>query len=123
MRSTIHTRWLAAPLAVACLLGLSGCILTVESDSHFKHGQEAIESLAAIRAGVTTREWVVEHLGVPNSSHVNADGNEVLSYVSLREQETEVSLLLLFSFDVSEQELHTLHIEIEDDCVKSYWIE
>ena len=125
MKSTVNAgrSWLAAPLAFACLFGLSGCILTVESGTHYKHGHEAMQSLAAIRPGATGREWVVEHLGVPNSSYVNADGNEVLSYVSLREQETEVALLLLFSFDVSEQELRTLHVEIEDDVVKGYWIE
>ena len=124
--AAIRHHWIAAALAVVCTVGLigsSGCILAVQSDSHYKRGHDAMQSLAMIRAGTTSRAWVVEHMGTPDSSYVNADDNEVLRYLSVREQETGVALLWLFSVDVSEEELRTLHVEIEDDVVKGYWIE
>ena len=34
-----------------------------------------------------------------------------------------MSLLFLFAFDVSDDEIYTIHDEIEDDIVKGYWIE
>ena len=66
---------------------------------------------------------MIEHLGPPDSAYVNAAGNEVLRYLSRRVEETDVSILLLFSFDRSKQNVHTLHLEIKDDRVQSYWVE
>ena len=64
--AAIRHHWTAAALAVVCTVGLigsSGCILAVQSDSHYKRGHDAMESLATIRAGTTSRAWVVEHMG------------------------------------------------------------
>ena len=47
----------------------------------------------------------------------------MLRYLSVREQQTEVALFLLFHIEVSEEEVKTLFIEIEEDWVKSFWIE
>ena len=54
---------------------------------------------------------------------MNEADNEVLRYLTVREQDTEVAFLFLFDIEVSEEEVKTLHIEIEDDTVKSFWLE
>ena len=110
--------------ALASVVGLGGCMVVVESDTHYRHGSlRGAASVDAIQPGTTTREWVVANLGQPNSAYVNETGNEVLRYLSVREQQTEVALFLLFHIEVSEEEVKTLFIEIEEDWVKSFWIE
>ena len=111
-----------AALLVPAVLALGGCVV-VESDSRYRygslHGHAAVD---AIHPGVTTRAWVVENLGQPSSTYVNEAGNEVLRYLTVREEDTEVSFFVLFHIDVSEEEIETLHIEIEEDWVKSFWL-
>lgn len=113
---------MAAAFCTATLL--AGCVLTVDSDTHYRRGALAMsDTLDAIEVGRTSRDWIVAHLGKPNSVYVNDDGNEVLRYLSRQEKDVEVHLFLLFSIDASEEETHTLHVEIEDALVKGYWIE
>ena len=113
-----------AGAALVAALALSGCVFVVESDSRYRHGAlHGGSSLEAIQPGTTTRAWVMENLGAPDSAYVNESGNEVLRYLSVRERDTEVALFLIFDIDVSEEEIKTLHVEIEADRVKSFWIE
>ena len=109
--------------AVATAVALGGCVFVVESDSHTRYGRlEGSASLDAIQPGVTTRAWVVDNLGQPSSTYLNEADNEVLRYLTVREQDTEVAFLFLFDIDVSEEEVMTLHIEIEEDRVRSFWL-
>lgn len=101
----------------------AGCLLTVQSDSRWRHGAAAMDSADRIQSGTTTRDWILDHLGNPDSSYVNARGNEVMRYVSRRETDAEVHLFLLFSIDVSDEEVHTVHVEIEGEIVKGWWVE
>ena len=101
----------------------TGCLLTVQSDSRWRHGSAAMDSVDRIQSGATSRDWILDHLGNPDSSYVNSRGNEVMRYVSRRETDAEVHLFLLFSIDVSDEEVHTIHVEIEDEIVKGWWVE
>ncbi len=112
---------LAAAAALAAALG--GCVLAISSDSNWEHGRQAMEALDTVKSGVTSRGWIFEHLGRPDSTYVNEAGNEVLRYIARHEEEMEIALLFLFAFDVSDDEVYTIHVEIEDDIVKGYWIE
>lgn len=124
MQSKSHLQRLRAALMVIVAgFVATGCLLTVESDSRWRHGSAAMDSADRIVSGTTTRDWILAHLGNPDSSYVNARGNEVVRYVSRRETDTEVRLLLLFSIDVSEEDVHTIHVEIEDGIVKGWWLE
>lgn len=110
--------------ALASVVAMSGCMFVVESDTHYRHGNLlGAASIDAIQPGTTTRAWVVANLGQPSSVYVNEVGNEVLRYLSVRERQTEVALFLLFDIEVSEEEVKTLFVEIEEDWVKSFWIE
>ena len=117
------TRALSA-IALATTLAMGGCVLVVESDSHYRFGElHDGTALDEIRPGITTRTWIVNNLGQPDSAYLNEAGNEVLRYVTVHEQDTEVAFFLLFDIDVSEEEVKTLHVEIEGDWVKSFWLE
>lgn len=122
--SPLRIRFALTSATVATALALGGCVFVVESDSHYRYGRlHGSASLDAIEPGVTTRAWVVENLGQPSSTYLNEAGNEVLRYLTVREQDTEVTFFLLFDIEVSEEEVKTLHIEIEEDWVKSFWLE
>ncbi len=118
----IRTRYTVIVLTLL-LLALGGCVFVVDSDSRYRYGRlHGGASLDAIEPGLTTRVWVMENLGQPSSTYVNDAGNEVLRYLTVHEQDTEVTFFLLFDIDVSEEEVKTLHIEIEEDWVKSFWL-
>ena len=124
MPKTSHLRRLRSALFV--IVGgvvTAGCLLTVQSDSRWRHGSAAMDSADRIQSGTTTRDWILDHLGNPDSSYVNARGNEVMRYISRRETDAEVHLFLLFSIDVSDEEVHTIHVEIEDEIVRGWWVE
>ncbi|MCE2424072.1 MAG: hypothetical protein J4F45_03060 [Pseudomonadales bacterium] len=121
-RSAIRPQLTVAVLAAT--LGLGGCVFVVDSDSHYRHGKlRGSTSLDAIKPGTTSREWILEKLGQPHSSYVNEAGNEVLRYLSVYEHDTEVAFFLLFDIDVSKEEINTLHVELEEDLVRSFWID
>ena len=122
--SPMRIRFAWTCIVVSAALALSGCVFVVESDSRYRYGRlHGSAALDAIQPGVTTRAWVVENLGQPSSTYLNDAGNDVLSYLTVREQDTEVVFLFLFDIDVSEEEVKTLGIEIEEDWVKSFWLE
>ena len=52
-----------------------------------------------------------KQLAYLNDDRVLAAGNEVMRYLTVREQDTEVAFLFLFDIEVSEEEVKTLHIE------------
>ena len=119
-----HVRRFRSALAIIVTgIVTAGCLLTVQSDSRWRHGAAAMDSADRIQSGTTTRDWILDHLGNPDSSYVNARGNEVMRYISRRETDAEVHLFLLFSIDVSDEEVHTIHVEIEDEIVRGWWVE
>ena len=124
MQTKAYWRRLRTGLAVvAAGIVATGCLVSVQSDSRWRHGAAAMASMGSVQSGVTSRQWIFDHLGNPDSSYVNAQGNEVLRYVSRRETEADIHLFLLFSIDVSDEDIYTVHIEIEDDVVNGWWIE
>ena len=124
MQTKTYWRQLRTGLAViAAGIVATGCLVSVQSDSRWQHGAAAMASMDNVQSGVTSRQWIFTHLGNPDSSYVNPKGNEVLRYVSRRETEADIHLFLLLSIDVSEEEVYTVHIEIEDDLVNGWWIE
>ena len=116
-------RFRSALIIVVAGVVTAGCLLTVQSDSRWRHGSATMDSVDRIQSGATTRDWILDHLGSPDSSYVNARGNEVMRYVSRRETDAQVHLFLLFSIDVSDEEVHTIHVEIEDEIVRGWWVE
>lgn len=124
LRARIRSEIRLSLAALAVALGLTGCVVLASSDSRYRSGPlNDFELLTAIEPGKTTKAWVLENLGPPASAYANDAGNEVLRYVSLKERDTELAVFLLFAVDLSDEEIKTMHIEVEDGRVKSYWIE
>ena len=124
LSARIHSRLRLSLAALTVALGVTGCVFVASSDSHYRSGPlHDFETLAAIEPGKTTKAWVLENLGPPASAYANDAGNEVLRYVSLKEQDTELAVFLLFAVDLSDEEIKTMHIEFENGRVKAYWIE
>lgn len=110
--------------ALVTVLIMGGCVFVVDSSSRYRAGPlHDSDALDGIETGKTTRDWVLGNLGQPASSYANDVGNEVLRYVSVKERETEIAVFLLLAVDLEGEEIATLHIEIEGERVKSYWIE
>jgi hypothetical protein len=79
------------------------------------HPPESV--LEAIREGETTREWVIDALGLPLTRQMREDGREVLTYsfVEVEERRTDV----LFLIHTGGQTTHVLELvfEIENGVV------
>jgi len=125
LRARIRSQLRLSVAALAVALGLTGCVVVASSDSRYRSGPlNDFQVLNAIEPGKTTKAWVLENLGPPASAYENDAGNEVLRYVSLKERDTELAVFLLFAVDLlSDEEIKTMHIEVENGSVKSYWIE
>ena len=97
------------------ILLLTSCI------SYHHDGTDAHNQSASLERGVTTAEWVYDHLGHPLSRHQKDDGSEILHYKFDEEEETRVHLLFIINIHTREQDSTDLFIEIRDGVVEDYW--
>ena len=77
---------------VLITLLLSSCI------SYHHDGTDAYNESVHLERGVTTADWVYDHLGQPRSRHTRSDGSEILHYRFDEEEETRIHLLFVINF-------------------------
>lgn len=109
-------------LPVAALF-LSGCLVTVDSDSRpittvWNEGE-----VSRLQVGQSDQEFVRASFGDPLTKLTYADGSEIWKYRNRSEKDTEVGVFLVFSVDVEEERIETLSIEFVDGIVSNYWVE
>ncbi len=104
-------------------LVLTGCLLTVDSDSRNLQSVWSEADVARIELGATEAAWVGSTFGDPVTKLSYADGTEIWKYRNRSEKDTEVGLFLIFSVDVEEERTETLSVEFTDGVVTNYWIE
>lgn len=116
---------LSIKVAATVLLGmmLTGCLLTVDSDSRNLQSVWSEADVSRVRLGSTDTAWVRSTFGDPITKLSYADGTEIWKYRNRSEKDTEVGLFLVFSVDVEEERIETLTIEFADGVVSNYWIE
>lgn len=116
---------ISGKLVAIVLLGslLTGCLLTVDSDSRNLQSVWSEADVARVRLGTTDTAWVRSTFGEPITKLSYADGTQIWKYRNRSEKDTEVGLFLVFSVDVEEERIETLSIEFTDDVVSNYWIE
>lgn len=102
---------------------LTGCLLTVDSDSRHLQTVWSESDVARVQLGSTDTNWVRSTFGDPITKLSYADGTEIWKYRNRSEKDTEVGLFLVFSVDVEEERTETLSIEFADGVVTNYWIE
>lgn len=108
---------------LAMSLVLTGCLLTVDSDSRNLQSVWSEADVARLRLGSTDTSWVRSTFGDPITKLSYADGTEIWKYRNRSEKDTEVGLFLIFSVDVEEERTETLSVEFTDGIVTNYWIE
>ncbi|MDK1023991.1 MAG: hypothetical protein QGD92_07135 [Gammaproteobacteria bacterium] len=84
-------------------------------------GTDAYRQSVSLERGVTTVDWVYDHLGHPLSRHKKTDGSEILHYQFHAEEETRVHLFLIINIHSKERKSSDLFIEIRDGIVEDYW--
>lgn len=114
-------RRVAVMLAIS--LVLTGCLLTVDSDSRNLQSVWSEADIARVELGSTDTDWVLSTFGDPITKLSYADGTEIWKYRNRSEKDTEVGLFLIFSVDVEEERTETLSVEFTDGVVTNYWIE
>lgn len=110
-------------LAVAMGFTLTGCLITVDSDSRPIHTVWDDGDVTRLELGNSDQDWVRSSFGEPVSKLNYADGTEIWKYRNRSEKDTEVGLFLVFSVDVESERVETLSIEFMDGVVSNYWIE
>lgn len=104
-------------------LTLTGCLVTVDSDSRSVYTAWEDGDVARIQLGNTDQSWVRSSFGEPMTKLSYADGSEIWKYRNRSEKDTEVGVFLVFSVDVEEERIETLSIEFIDGVVSNYWVE
>ncbi len=110
-------------LLLLASIALTGCLVTVDSDSRSLHSVWNEADVSRLQLGKTDRDWVTTSFGNPGTKLNYADGTEIWKYRNRSEKDTEVGLFLVFSVDVEEERTETLSIEFTDGLVTNYWIE
>ena len=110
-------------IAMAVGLALTGCLVTVDSDSKPIHTVWDDGDVTRIELGSSGQEWVRNSFGEPVSKLNYADGSEIWKYRNRSEKDTEVSLFLVFSVDIESERVETLSFEFVDGVVSNYGVE
>ena len=110
-------------LLLAFCITLTGCLVTVDSDSRPIQTVWNEGDVSRLQMGISNQDWVQTSFGNPVTKLSYADGSEIWKYRNRSEKDTEVGLFLIFSVDVEEERTETLSIEFTDGVVTNYWIE
>ena len=110
-------------LLLAMAIALTGCLVTVDSDSRPLQTVWDDGDVSRIVLGSSDITWVQNSFGVPVTKLNYADGSEIWKYRNRSEKDTEVGVFLIFSVDIEEERTETLSIEFTDGIVTNYWIE
>lgn len=105
------------------MLMMTGCLFTVDSDSHSQSARWSDQEVSRIVRGQTNASWVRNTFGEPSRSTEFEDGSSLWRYSNRSKVETEVGLFLLFHIDVEKDVEQQLSIEIENGLVRDYWID
>lgn len=109
--------------ALAISLVLTGCLVTVDSDSRQLNTVWSESEVSRLQIGLSDTNWVRSSFGDPITKLTYADESEIWKYRNRSEKDTEVGVFLLFSVDIEEERTETLSIEFVDGVVTNYWID
>ncbi len=110
-------------LVAVLALGLTGCLVTVDSDSRALRTVWSEGDVSRLEVGRSDENFVSTTFGEPISRLTYADGTAIWKYRNRSEKDTEVGVFLIFSVDVEEERTETLSIEFVDGIVSNYWVD
>lgn len=119
----MRPRLLTALLAAAFLsIGTAGCISS-GSVSEFNGPNIGDRTLAQIKPGKTTQEWILAVLGEPTEKATVADSDgeiEVWKWIRRKVTTTRGSAFVISSRSKTE-EVRTVYVEFKDEVVTRAW--
>lgn len=110
-------------LLLSVSLLLTGCLLTVDSDSRSIQNVWNDGDVSRLQIGQSDASWLRTSFGEPSTKLSYADGTEIWKYRNRSEKDVDVGFFLLFSIDIEQERIETLSIELTDGLVSNYWIE
>ena len=116
-------RRLTSSLALLTAL-LMGCeIVDIERQSVYEVGEQPLSAqlLEDITAGKTSRRWIIDHLGPPDSIS-ESEGKELFLYNFARKQRDDYRFLLLFRYRNERHHLQEVWISLHDNVVERMWM-
>ena len=113
-----------AALCVLSTLVVTGCI-SGRSDVRYgpKGPPVGHETIRQIKAGETSKEWVLGTFGAPTSETATPEGTEILKYVYTKDVDVDFSFCIFFDFDDKREERTVFYFEIKDGVVTRFWKE
>jgi len=105
-------------------LALCGCISGRSDVSYGPKGPAVgAETLRQIKAGQTSKEWVLGTLGTPTSVTATPEGTEILKYEYTKKVDSDIDVFLFLEFDDKREERTVYYFEIADGIVTKFWKE
>lgn len=101
-------------LAAVVMVLLTGCISYQADHGHGEHFSD-------VHPDSTTVSWLLENLGTPESVNETSSGTEIWHYKQEEEEETDVSLFIIFDFSNSTKRTRNHFFEIEEGVVIKAW--
>lgn len=109
-------------MLLALSLSLSGCIYSWDHTHEYSKQAFDREVANKIVSGSTTRDWVVSHLGRPDSVSQGEEHSVLWLYENRGNRDVSLLLFPLVDVNLRTDQKETLFVELQDDLVKRYWI-
>jgi len=116
-----------AGMTILCLMMLvatSGCI---SNHSDVTYGPQGPAVSAAtfqqVKAGQTSKEWLLAVFGEPTRSAKTPDGAEVMTYIYTRKVNSNFSFSPFLDLDGTKEQRTTYYFELRNGIVSKCWSE
>jgi hypothetical protein len=122
-RCGVFTGLAAFTIAVVCCLAPGCCAVLADSDTSFTGPAAAASpsTVAQIKPGETTREWVIATLGKPTSTSKTSDDTEILRYDCVKKVHNSATIFLILAANDRKESHQSVFVEIRDGVVQRCW--
>ncbi len=112
-----NARRFTALTAAALILPMTGCLVSGSSKSSYEGEYFGSRTVAQIKAGKTTKEWVLATLGEPTHRSTLSDGSELWRW-SYEKKESSSGYVFLFAGGSSHSETRkTAFVQFDTDGI------
>jgi outer membrane protein assembly factor BamE (lipoprotein component of BamABCDE complex) len=109
-------------LAIACLLALTGCLVTSTSKTTTSGNYVPEQTFDRIEPGKTTAAWVKATLGEPScKTRVETADSEIWKWNYTETRKGSGTVLFLFAGSSNDEKSRAAYVEIKDGVVTKKW--
>ncbi len=109
-------------LLLITMLTLPGCVMSWDHEHEYTRKAFDRNDVARMVIGSTTREWVSDTFGTPDSQLVHSEGGELWKYRNRGNRDVRFLMFPVIDVDVQTDQIETLSVRIENEVVTDYWI-